>query len=77
MRKPFKQALESAGIKDFHWHDLRHCVTSFLVEKGVPEVTIMGIQGWKERDMNDLYNHNSDAVVEGQKVILDYLPLAN
>ena len=74
MRKPFKRALESAGIKDFHWHDLRHCVTSFLVEKGVPEATIMEIQGWKERDMVSYYNHNTKAVIEGQKQILEYLP---
>jgi len=39
--------------------------SGFLGEKGVPEATIMEIQGWKERDMVSYYNHNTKAVIEG------------
>ena len=57
---PFKKALEKAGIADFHFHDLRHCVTSFPVELKVPESAIMRIQGWSEKDRIDIYRHNPE-----------------
>ena len=67
MRSPFKKALEKAGIADFHFHDLRHCVTSYLVELGVPESAIMRILDWAERDRIDIYRYNPDHDAEEQK----------
>ena len=74
IRVPFKKALEKAGITDFHFHDLRHCVTSFLVELKVPESAIMRIQGWSERDRIDIYRHNPEHDAKEQKKLVRNLP---
>ena len=67
MRSPFKKALEKAGIADFHFHDLRHCVTSYLVELKVPESAIMRILEWSERDRIDIYRHNPEHDAKSKK----------
>ncbi|MEE3023563.1 MAG: site-specific integrase, partial [SAR324 cluster bacterium] len=74
IRVPFKKALEKAGITDFNFHDLRHCVTSFLVELKVPESAIMRIQGWSERDRIDIYRHNPEHDAKEQKKLVRNLP---
>ena len=74
MRKPFARALEKAGIEDFHWHDLRHSVTSFLIEFKVPESVIMRIQGWSERDRIDIYRFNPEHDAKEQKKLARNLP---
>ena len=35
-RKLWNKVLESAGVDDFHWHDLRHHVARTLLEAGIP-----------------------------------------
>ena len=62
------------AIADFHFHDLRHCVASFLVELKVPESTIMRIQGWSERDRIDIYRHNPEHDAKEQKKLVRNLP---
>ena len=71
---PFKKALEKAGIADFHFHDLRHCVTSFLVELKVPESAIMRIQGWSERDRIDIYRITLSMMQKSRKNLLETCP---
>jgi integrase len=43
----FKRACEKAGLKGFHFHDLRHCAVTNMRKAGVPEGVIMSISGHK------------------------------
>lgn len=56
-RKSFKQALEKAGIKDFRWHDLRHCFASYLVMSGVDIINVKELMGHKTIEMTLRYAH--------------------
>lgn len=57
LRAPFLSALERAGIKDFHWHDLRHCAASYLVMEGVDLVSVARILGHRQLQMTLRYAH--------------------
>jgi len=43
----FRNACEMAGLKGFHFHDLRHCSVTNMRKAGVPEGVIMSIHGHK------------------------------
>lgn len=58
-RKAFETAIKKAGIKDFHFHDLRHTFASHLVMSGVSIYTVMGLMGHKSMEMTQRYSHLS------------------
>jgi integrase len=43
--KWFREVLKEAGIRDFHWHDLRHDFASRLAMAGVPIRNIAELMG--------------------------------
>jgi integrase len=45
--KPFKAALDRAGIKNFRFHDLRHSSATYLARMGATEQQLKAIGGWK------------------------------
>lgn len=55
----FPAAIRSAGIKDFRWHDLRHCYASRLRQAGVPLGNIAELLGHKGLAMTLRYAHLS------------------
>jgi integrase len=57
LRTPFITALSEAGIKDFHWHDLRHTCASYLMMNGVSPLEISKILGHKTMAMVSRYAH--------------------
>ncbi len=57
IQKSFKTACQKAGIRDFHFHDLRHCFASHLVMAGVDLVTVKNLLGHKSLDMTLRYAH--------------------
>ena len=59
----FKIALETAGIKDFKWHDLRHCTASYLAMNGASLSEIAEVLGHKTLSMVKRYAHLSDGHV--------------
>ena len=85
-RRSFETVCKQAGIKDFHFHDLRHCFGSYLGMAGYNSYTIMALMGHKTPAMSARYTHISEvqlraAVDEiGAKVVqcesspLDSLP---
>src|SRR5215208_3967356 len=54
--RSFRTALREAGIKDFRFHDLRHCASTNLRRAGVDTATAMKIVGHKSEKMWKRYN---------------------
>jgi integrase len=70
LRAPWEAALKSAGITDFHWHDLRHTAASYLAMSGVSLVEIAKVLGHRTLAMVARYSHLSDGhiVATGEKL---------
>jgi integrase len=48
----FNAAVAAAGIKDFHFHDLRHTAATYLAQDGATEQQLRAIGGWKSNVVN-------------------------
>ncbi len=57
IRNAFLTALERAGIKDFHFHDLRHTFASHLVSAGEDIMVIKELLGHETLQMTMRYAH--------------------
>ena len=70
LRQPWEKAIKTAGINDFHWHDLRHTAASYLAMSGVSLVEISKILGHRTMQMVSRYSHLSDGhiVQTGEKL---------
>ena len=55
-RQGFNRALKKAGIKDFHFHDLRHTFNTNMRKAGVDQTVIMKLTGHKTLSMFNRYN---------------------
>lgn len=56
-RRDFKQACQNSGIKNFHFHDLRHTWASWHVQAGTPLYTLKNLGGWETLEMVNKYAH--------------------
>jgi integrase len=61
IRQSFNSALKRAGIKDFRFHDLRHCFASHLVMAGCDLKTVQELLGHKNITMTLRYSHLAPA----------------
>jgi len=59
IRGAFNRAVEKAGIKDFHFHDLRHTFASHLIMSGADIMTVKELLGHKTLLMTLRYSHLS------------------
>ncbi len=57
IKRSFKSALKITGIKDFRFHDLRHCFASHLIMAGVDITTVKELLGHKTLTMTLRYAH--------------------
>jgi integrase len=57
VKRSFKSAIRRAKIKDFRFHDLRHCFASHLVMAGVDLTTVKELLGHKSLTMTLRYAH--------------------
>jgi integrase len=57
VKRAFNTACIKAGIRDFHFHDLRHCFASHLVMSGVDLTTVRELLGHKTLTMTLRYAH--------------------
>jgi integrase len=63
LRRAFANALASADISDFKWHDLRHCTASYLAMNKASLAEIAEVLGHKSLVMVKRYAHLSDGHV--------------
>jgi len=65
LRFSWETALEIAGIKDFRWHDLRHCAASYLAMNKASIAEIAEVLGHKTLQMVKRYSHLSESHTAG------------
>ena len=70
LNAPWTAAKKTAGLADFHWHDLRHTAASYLAMSGVSLVEIAKVLGHRTLAMVARYSHLSDGhiVATGEKL---------
>jgi integrase len=59
IKRSFHTALKKVGIKDFHWHDLRHTSASHLLMRGASMKTVQEHLGHTSIAMTQRYSHLS------------------
>jgi hypothetical protein len=57
--KSFRLAVKKAGLKDFRFHDLRHCGATHLIESGWSTMELMQQGGWNSQQMAKRYSNIS------------------
>jgi integrase len=53
----WRDAVERAKIKNFKFHDLRHCCASYMAQAGIPLHVIAEVLGHRKLDMTKRYAH--------------------
>ena len=71
IRHPFDGACETAGLLDFHFHDLRHTFASWLMMRGVPLATVSNLLGHTSPTMTLRYAHLSPKHLTSAVRVLD------
>jgi integrase len=70
VKRAFANACTSAGINDFHFHDLRHTAITRMVQTGMPTAQIMKITGHTQMITFQRYvNPTNDSLKEMAKML--------
>jgi Phage integrase family len=71
VKNAFQTALETAEIKDFTWHDLRHTFASWLIMKGASLRSVAELLGHRGLRMVMRYAHLSPEHLSAEVGLLD------
>ncbi|WP_306306060.1 site-specific integrase [Methylomonas koyamae] len=61
LKKAWTNALKTADVVNFRWHDLRHTAASYLAQSGASLIDIAAILGHSTLQMVQRYAHLSDS----------------
>lgn len=75
--RTWQRALQTAGISDFRWHDLRHTWASWLVQSGVPLAALQEMGGWETPAMVQRYAHMSSEHLLTHAAAIDAILIPN
>lgn len=65
LKSSWRFFIRELGILDFHFHDLRHCAISSLLERGLNTIEVATISGHRSMAMLKRYSHlNARLLVE-------------
>ncbi len=56
-KSSWRTFIRSSGIDNFHFHDLRHCAISSLLERGLNAIEVATISGHRSMSMLKRYSH--------------------
>jgi integrase len=59
----FRDAARAAGLRDFHFHDLRHHGATMALNRGFSAPIVMALGGWKTERMMRRYAAVTDATL--------------
>jgi integrase len=74
IKNGFHAALETAGIENFTWHDLRHTFASWLMMRGASIRSVAELLGHQSMKMTMRYAHLSPAFLSAEVSLLDPPP---
>lgn len=57
IKSTWRGFIRGIGIEDFHFHDLRHCAISSLLERGLNAIEVATISGHRSMSMLKRYSH--------------------
>ncbi|MCK6469407.1 MAG: site-specific integrase [Candidatus Brocadia sinica] len=70
LRRAFNIAIEKAGLRDFHFHDLRHTFATRLAQKGIDIYKISKLLGHHDIRMTQRYSHHCpDSLRDGVQIL--------
>jgi integrase len=67
----YSLSVESAGIENFRWHDLRHTFATCHRQAGTPTHELQRLGGWKTGAMVERYAHVAPEALQGAANRLD------
>jgi integrase len=53
----WREAVQRAALKDWKFHDLRHCCASYMAQAGIPLNVIAEVLGHRSLEMTRRYSH--------------------
>ena len=74
LSRSFARLAQRLGLKDLHFHDLRHDAASTLTMAGVPQRTVMAVLGHRDPRMTMRYQHLTPEHLKDAMRALDAAP---
>jgi len=71
LKDGFDRAVENAGIKNLHFHDLRHTFATRLVQMGVDLYKVQKLMGHRTIRMTERYAHHTPESLKPAAIALD------